>query len=837
MLLLLIAPSMNRLNPAAEGSNARPRVPCFLLLAVLAICLLAPAVHAALSQALEVSELPTPPVSPERAFKAQLGDTIVIAGGIDANGAPSSNVYSLSKDDSEWKEIGQLPHSWSDGASAANGNELILIGGRIDGQATAKILRLSLSGSDGIETENLSTLPQPLLHPAAIVNGGTLLVAGGTTDGTDTAATTHFRSLDLSIPDATWDDKATWTGPARHSAYLVKSVDRISLIGGIESDGSYASSSPTYHAVYGWSNTSPNAPEGKVSSAIKLGDSHAVALISNGSSHTTAYLYHMIGDTWTELRENFNKFSNDSQLVSNGEQFVVLSKESASRVTLGEPDTNYGWIDHIAVALYFLALIYVGFHFTKQSKSSDDFFRGGHTIPWWATGMSLFATGASALSLMAMPAKSYASNWTFFAISLYFIIALPLSMYFLAPLIRKLNYGTAFEYLEHRFGLSVRIIGSSIFALGQILGRIGTILLFPAYALEAIAGIPMEMSVPVMGIVTIAYTYLGGLTAVIWTDTIQGFVMIASVLGCLILVFFKIDIPASEMAAILKDQSKFHMFDWGVALDTENVLTVFLGIVALTLLYIGDQNYVQRVQCTRNLREAKKAIATQLGIAVPINLLLFGLGTALFLFYKQQPAELNPIIKTDGIFPFFAAQQLPPGVSGLVIAALLAATMSTVSSSLCSVSNLVVDDFYKRFSKNSSDAKAVKVGRIATLAIGIFGISSAFYLNSFETPSIWDLFLRVAGIIAATTIGTFALGLFSRKTNEIGVLAGIAAGMLATYYIAKDETIIFWLYPIYGSLVTFAAGYAVSLATGGNRKDITGLTLDTLGKRQGGLDD
>ncbi|MFL3659841.1 MAG: hypothetical protein ACJ07L_17555 [Opitutales bacterium] len=118
----------------------------------------------------------------------------------------------------------------------------------------------------------LPDLPQPLIRPAAIVNGGSLLVAGGTTDGTDTAATKHFHSLDLSNPDATWEEKATWNGPARHSAYLVKSVDRISLIGGIESDGSHANSRPSFHAIYGWSNTSINAPEGKISSAIKLGD-------------------------------------------------------------------------------------------------------------------------------------------------------------------------------------------------------------------------------------------------------------------------------------------------------------------------------------------------------------------------------------------------------------------------------------------------------------------------------------------------------------------------------------------------------------------------------------
>jgi SSS family solute:Na+ symporter len=831
---------MNVYHPQSKvspnGPAAQTRIPFFLLLSVFISNLFAPVSRADLSQTFQLVPLAPPPISLERAFKAKLGGTIVIAGGIGADGEASSKVYSLNEDALEWQEIGQLENAWSDGASVANGNELLLIGGRINGQTTVHTLRLILSDENGIATERLADLPQALAHPAAAVNGGTLLVAGGTSDGTDQGATKRFLSLNLSDPKATWDEKESWAGPARHSAHLVKSVETVSLLGGIESNGAPAKSSPSFHPRYGWRDAGPNGLESKISNAVKLGDSHAVVLAQIGTSSAACYLYHTIGDTWIPLGSDLGNLPFDAQLISMGEEFAILAKENAIRITLGEPDTNYGWWDHISVVIYFLVLIYVGFHFSKQSKSSDDFFRGGHKIPWWATGMSLFATGASAMSLMAMPAKSYASNWTFFAISIYFILALPLSMYFLAPLLRKLNYATAFEYLEHRFGLSVRILGSAIFAVGQILGRMGSVLLLPSFALEAIAGIPMEFSVPAMGVVTIAYTYLGGLAAVIWTDTIQGFVMIASVLGCLILVLIKIDMPAPEIWTTLGSQSKLHIFDWGMALNTENVLTVFLGVAALTLLYIGDQNYVQRIQCTRTLADAKKAIATQLGIAVPINVLLFGLGTALFLFYKQQPAELNPAMKNDGIFPFFAAQQLPPGVSGLVIAALLAATMSTISSSICSVSNLVVDDFYKRFSRNPSEAKAVKVGRGAMMIIGLFGIASAFYLNSFETPSIWDLFLRVAGIIAATTLGTFALGLFTRRSNEMGVLAGIATGMAATYLMAKDETIIFWLYPIFGSLVTFIIGYAVSLATGGNQKDLDGLTFANIKNRTGGLD-
>lgn len=784
-----------------------------------------------LSQDIVSEELPAPPISLEHAFTGKLGDTLVIAGG-----THGKSVYSLEQNASRWSIIGELNEARSNGSSAMHGDSLVLVGGTISGSATNRVTRLTVT-ENGLTIEELPPLPNSLIAPAAIVNSGKLIVAGGTTDGTDAGATNIVFSLNLAIENASWETNDSWNGTPRHSAFLVKSVETISLIGGIESDGSPANSNFSYHENYGWSETSSTQPEGVISSAVKLGDSHAAVIVQNTSTTASGYLYHTIGNTWISLGKEFENLPTETQLISGGTDFILLSNNIATKVTFGNPDTNYGWWDHISVAIYFALMIYVGVHFSKKKSTSKDFFRGVSKIPWWATGMSLFATGASAMSLMAMPGKSFSSNWTFFAISIYTIIALPLSMFLLAPLIRKLNFGTAFEYLEHRFGLSIRLLGSAIFAIGQILGRMGTVLLLPSFALEAIAGIPMAFSVPVMGLVTIAYTYLGGLAAVIWTDTIQGFVMIAAVAGCLILVLFKIEMPASEIWATLEGQSKLHIFDWGASITQENVLTVFLGIATLTLLGIGDQNYVQRVQCSRTLADTKKAIATQMGIAVPINLLLFALGTALFLFYKQQPAELNPIMRNDGIFPFFAAQQLPPGISGLVIAALLAATMSTVSSSICSVSNLAVDDFYKRFSRNPSEAKAISVGRVTTLIVGLFGIASAFYLTSFETPSIWDLFLRVASIISATTLGTFALGLFTKRSNEIGTLAGIVTGMAVTYLIAKDETIIFWLYPIFGSLVTFGVGYIVSLATGGNKKDIDGLTLHTLANRKGGLDD
>ncbi|MBC2605016.1 sodium:solute symporter [Pelagicoccus albus] len=790
------------------------------LLAIFFASIFAASSNAALKQELTLTPMPATPVELTGTFKGKVGDTFVIAGGA------STAVYSLGPGADAWEKIGDLPAKRSAGAAVSFQDALVLVGGKSEGISLKSVTRIIPEG-DSIRIEELPELPVSMASPAAGLNVSTLYVTG---------ESNKLYTLDLSSSDSTWTEAEALPEVARNGAFLVKSVETMNVIGGSDASGISIPSAVSYHALYGWKAGHDNAPEGTVTSAVRLGDAHAVVTVRNGE-FAAAYLYHMVGDTWIALREGYDKLAPDTVAIAGNNDFYFLSSTGSSHATFGTPETNYGWWDHLSVALYFVVMLWIGMHFAKQSKSSEDYFRGGHKIPWWATGMSLFATGASAMSLMAMPGKAYAGNWAFFAISIYSILALPISLYFFAPIVRKLNFGTAFEYLEERFGLSVRIIGSSIFAVYQILGRMGGVLLLPSFALEAIAGIPMQVSVPIMGLVTIAYTFLGGLSAVIWTDTIQGFVMVAAVAGCLLMVFLKIEIPMSDVWTILSDNDKLHVFDWGFNLTEENVFTVFVGIIAVTMLGIGDQNYVQRVQCGPSLKSTKKAIVTQMGVAVPINILLFALGTALFIFYKQSPSDLNPVMRNDGIYPFFAAQQLPPGASGLVIAALLAATMSTISSSICSVSNLAVDDFYKRFSKAPTEAQAVKVGRIVTVLVGLFGIASAFYLNSFDTPSIWDLALRVVSIVTATTVGIYALGLFSDKANEIGVLVGIAFGMAATYWISAEGLLIFWLYPVAGSVITYVVGLAVSIATGGNQKDIDGLTLATLKNRKGGLDD
>lgn len=834
-----------RIEPNTQYSHHREHHPCSILMTrknisslvgILFLILLPTAIFADVSQDIAIEQRPPLPVKLSHAFEAKIDDSIVIAGGVLSNGSTSSTVYLLSNDSSEWKSIGELAAARSHGATAVNGNNLIIIGGIIDGASTATVSNLQIDKANQLTITTLPELPQALVESAATVHGDTLYVAGGSTDAPPKEASKIFLSLDLSKGDATWKTEDAWNGPARYGASLFHSVESLYLMGGIASDGS-TTPSESHHPIYGWRLGVSDPPQGVITSLAKVGDSHLAVLAKDSNNAYFVNLYHTISDTWVSLDRKFGTLPQNPRILGNGPHIAIVSDSATQGILFSNPKTNYGWWDHLAVAAYFGIMIYVGFYFTKKKSSTKDYFRGGQTIPWWATGMSLFATGASALSLLAMPGKSFSTNWTFFAISIYSVLALPLSMFLLAPLVRKLNFGTAFEYLEHRFGIVVRMFGSAIFVIQQILGRMGPVMLLPSIAMAAITGIDIKTCIIAMGIVTTLYTFLGGLAAVIWTDTIQGLVMIAAVFGCLVLVYFRIDMPSAEIWSTLGDQDKLHVFDWGWEFTESNVATMFIGIIAITLFGIGDQNYVQRVQCTRTLSDAKKAIATQIAVAVPINVLLFALGTALFLFYKQQPADLNPIMSSDGIFPFFAAQQLPPGVSGLVVAALLAATMSTISSGICSVSNLGVDDFYKRFNRNASDDKAVIIGRILTVLVGSLGIAAAIFLSEFKTPSIWDLALLVINFITSTTLGIFALGLFTTKANQTGVLAGIVAGLFSTYWIQNNTELSYWLYPITGSIATFAVGYAMSLATGGNKKDIDGLTLYTLNNRSGGLDD
>ena len=260
----------------------------------------------------------------------------------------------------------------------------------------------------------------------------------------------------------------------------------------------------------------------------------------------------------------------------------------------------------------------------------------------------------------------------------------------IVPLIRRLNLTTTYEYLEMRFHPSIRIMGSLLNITYQLGARMSVVLFLPALALSAVTGVDVVTSIVFMGVIATAYTVLGGIKAVIWTDVVQVVVLLGGAFLCLFIIVGGIDGGLGELMAVASTDDKMHMFDWRFDLTIPTIWLFLILETAGTLTWPKDQVMMQRVLSTKTPKEAGMSVWTLAAIVVPGSLLFFSLGTALYAFYKLNPDHLSPLLNLDATLPFFIAAELPVGVAGLIIAALFAASMSSLDSSMNSVSTLVV---------------------------------------------------------------------------------------------------------------------------------------------------
>ena len=655
----------------------------------------------------------------------------------------------------------------------------------------------------------------------AILNNGELFIATKTT----------LYKLDLKNAEAGWQKSADLPEAANVAPSMASLNKQVYVTGlGTENNATYS-----YNPIRNeWKKLSPATIDGTSISTLGMtastcGDEHLIFLDTTKPSDRIL-IYYRVMDEWFEN----GKLPKPIQAVAvtaksepgKVDLTVFTATESLTGKVLQKP-TKYHWVNHLVVVLLIIALIAIGSYFSKKESSENDYFRAGNRIPWWAAGLSLFASGASAISLMAMPGMSFANNWIFFSISIFVvIIQLPLLLFVYIPMIRRLNVATANEYLERRFGLPVRMLGFGLYSLNQMLGRMAAILLLPALALTAIFGLPMWMSILIMGVVATIYVTLGGLEAVIWTDVLQAIVMLLAVSTCCIFAFTKMDIP--NAGQIVSDMGKMQIFDFNMTDWTAPIfLVVLANVIATAMGLIGDQTFIQRIQCTADEGESRKTILTQMAVVIPMNIILFGLGTLLFLYYKGHPTDINPAMKSDGVFPFFAAQNLPIGMAGFVVAALLAATMSTVSGAINSVANLGVEDIYRRFSKKATDRKCVVLGRILTIGLGIFGTVAALWLASLNERSVWELALKIMGMILAPISGIFCLGVFTRRANSFGAWIGTIASWIVSYFGDKVLNVHGMVFLAIGIVTCIVVGYIASFLTP-QSKDLKGLTVYTL---------
>lgn len=647
---------------------------------------------------------------------------------------------------------------------------------------------------------------------------GRLYVAGGTHGS-------GLYSRDAVDPDAEWEAAAIPPQSIGDAAVLAAQGGKLYVTGAGE-DGAL---SFEYNPINGqWKSISPADEDMRGYVGTSCGNDHVIYFNGN-KADDLIIAYHRITDEWFDIG-HLPAAIQASGAVSDGNDFIVFSASTAIAGKAVLQPTAYHWLNHLVVGALLLAIIGIGVFMSRRERSAGDYFRAGNRIPWWAAGLSMFAALASAISLMSMPGKGYATNWIYFSISLYTVlIQLPILLIYYVPLARRLKVSTANEYLERRFGLPARMLGFTFFTLNQVLIRVGAILLLPSMALNSIFGLPLSTCILIMGGVTILFVTLGGLEAVVWADVLQAVVMVGAIVICTLWALFSLDLIPSQAMEIIQQQDKLQLFDFRMDMSSPVVLVLAANILAFALGMIGDQNFIQRVQCTHNENESRKAMITQLAIAVPLNLILFVLGTLLFLYYKTRPEVLNPALKPEGVFPFFAAQNLPVGLPGVVVAALLAATMSTVAGALNSVANLGVEDVYRRFNKNASDHSCVILGRTLTVVFGLIGTGFALWIGATNRlDSVWDLSFILMGYVLAPLTGIYVLGVFTKRANSLGAWVGAFAGVVSCFLAKKYLHLNSLAYLPFVMFTCIIVGYLASLVLPGRKVDLAGLTAYTL---------
>ncbi len=771
-------------------------------------CVLVVATVAALPAArLVFSELPAIPGrgSVQGAAMCVVEDRLVVLGGLAGpSGATVADAWILDGRAGEWRKTTGLPRAAAYMAVACSGAQAAVLGGA-PGSGEGPIAaahRLRLDAGE-LLYEALPDLPVSVARGAAAWLGGVLyLLEGGGNVGTGEIEASLW-SLDIEARGPRWERRQALVGPPRESPSLIERDGALLLIGGRGLISAVAPSgdSHRYAPSDGWSSLAPAPFELASGAAAPLGSSH-VAVVDSRTGLVVAY--HSITDTWAQLGRASGLHgpivmaSWDGAIVLAG-----LDSESRPRLLAMEVDpqpSGFRPVDYAALASYFAVLVMMGLYFARKGTSTEDFFVAGRRMPWWAAGLSIFGTQLSSISFMAVPAKVYATDWVYFLLQMTIImVAFPVVFFYL-PHFRKSPMTSAYEYLESRFNLPVRMYASVSFVLYQ-LGRMAIVLFLPAIALSTVTGISVYACILIMGVLSTLYTVIGGIRAVIWTDVVQVFVLYGGALLSLGILIAKTDGGLGGIVAAGLEHDKFHMFNWTWDWTTTAVWVVLVGNFFLNLVpYTSDQAVVQRYFTTRDEKAAARSIWTNAALLLPSTLTLFLLGTGLWAFYRANPGLLDPTQPTDSIFPLFIAQQLPAGVAGLLIAAVFAASMSTLDSSLNSVSAALVTDFYARFRPAATDAARLWLARGLTAGLGALATTTSIVLATFDVGSLWDTFQGMMGLLGGGLAGLFALGVFFPSANGRGAMTGAVASVFILYWVQQHTDLHFFLYGAVGIL-------------------------------------
>ena len=491
---------------------------------------------------------------------------------------------------------------------------------------------------------------------------------------------------------------------------------------------------------------------------------------------------------------------------------------------------GFGPVAWSVLAAYFLLMAGMAWYFIRKKKTAADYFTGGGKIPWYVAGMSIFATMLSSISFLAVPAQFYISDWRYFPMTFGIFAMAPVVIFFYLPFFRRLKVASAYEYLERRFNAAVRLFASGAYVVFMV-SRVAIVTLLPALALNAMTGVSIDGCILVCGVATIIYCAFGGFEAVVWSDFVQGIVLVSGAVAIFVALVHGSDGGIAGAWADASANGKTTLLDLRF-LSTEPVLWVVLVIAVIENLssYTSDQCVIQRYMAVKDEKAAARSIWFNGVFTVGVSAVFSAIGTALWTYYRSHPEMLDPSLpKADSILPFFIVSGLPSALAGLVAAALFAATISTLSANLSSAATALTADFVLKFRPDTSPEAQIRWGRIFTFAAGILGVAAALVLAHTETRSLFDKFKEFISVLTAGLAGLFFLGVFMRRVGGRAAVAGLVINYIVCFALRYaplpfERPHVFLVGGI-GFVLCVLSAWILSFVIPERKRDLAGLAL------------
>lgn len=752
---------------------------------------------------------------------------LVCAGG-EHEGGTLRSVFRLSwnpeKQTLEIQSLPDLPQPVSNALLATTKGRLYLAGGERDGQTLADFITLDLNNL-AAGWRKLPDLPLAVSHAMGGIqsngDGDSFFIFGGRSRNANAPSTFHTEGFAFDIKKQTWHSHqplpgaglSAGTGLAVGSTYLL-------VVSGDEGS--------TFRQVENLSLQLAASPDSDTLTAQR-----SQLLNGHPGFGRSVLFYNTITDRWTRLDDFPGAGQVTTTAVRWGHEIYLPSGEIKAGVRTPEiwrgtllQKTYFAWLDYGVLIIYFLLMIFIGWWTSRHQQSTDDFFRGGEKIPGWATGLSIFGAKLSAITFIGIPAKTYAKDWTYFFLLMTIVMVMPFVIKYFIPFYRRINATSAYEYLEKRFNYTTRFLGAVLYILLQ-LGRMGIVLLLPSIALSVVTGIDVVTGIVIMSVVSIFYTVLGGIEAVIWTEVVQVIILLGGAILTLVLIPFLLKGDWQTHYQTLKNYDKLTVFDFSFDWQSSTFWVVLIGGFSLNLIQYGaDQTVVQRYLTTKDQKSAEDSLRLGAWLTVPSTIIFFSIGTLLFLYYQQQPNAVNIALDSqDTIYPWFIVNELPVGIAGLVITAIFAAAMGALNGSVNCVATVFTNDLYRPFAPNLSENTYLSTARWVTFTVGVFGMVVALLMAQWKAYSLWDQFNVILGLFTGSIGGVFLLGIFTTRANGPGVVAGLILSTVFQFWVSQYTRLNLLMYAFTGLVSSLLFGYLFSLVLGSTKKSLVGLTI------------